>query len=76
MVSKNLRLHEGSKAHGAACEDIRCSDCRKLLAKIEGNELVIRCSRCKHEMRIPLVAPGSDDQNPPTEWRTINISHG
>lgn len=32
--------------------DIRCPNCHKLLAKQEGKEIVIRCGRCSHELRI------------------------
>jgi len=34
--------------------DIRCS-CHRLLARQEGNVIIIKCPRCKRETRIELV---------------------
>lgn len=34
--------------------EVRCSDCRKLVAMMDARVLVIRCARCKREIRIAM----------------------
>ncbi|MCL4236584.1 MAG: Com family DNA-binding transcriptional regulator [Deltaproteobacteria bacterium] len=48
--TKNCELN----ACAEAGKDLRCEDCHKLLARVENDRLVIRCARCKSEIRIRM----------------------
>lgn len=44
--------------------DLRCRDCHKLIARLDGDCVVVRCARCKSEIRLAITTESTRGKNP------------